>query len=165
MNKQISCVFCGKYIDENTEVCPHCGGRIKWNRTVFKENTAFDSSEIGVIHFNLYKSRRKVFIFCLFFGIFGFHRFYVGRKISGFIMAFLFFFPFLLHLPYYLINERYVLSNIDKFYNFGLFSLISELDIGIFWCIYYIWWINDLINILKGEFTDKEKRKIVRWDI
>jgi len=66
------------------------------------------------------KRKLPAFLLCLFFGIFGVHRFYVGKVGTG------------------------------------LLQLVTCGGLG-------IWWLFDLLVILLGGFTDKEKKLITKW--
>jgi TM2 domain-containing membrane protein YozV len=66
------------------------------------------------------KRKLPAFLLCLFFGVFGVHRFYVGKVGTG------------------------------------LLQLVTFGGLG-------IWWLFDLLVILLGGFTDKEKKLITKW--
>ncbi|HKD10672.1 MAG TPA: TM2 domain-containing protein [Thermoanaerobaculia bacterium] len=66
------------------------------------------------------KRELPALLLCLFFGIFGVHRFYVGKVGTGLLM------------------------------------LLTCGGLG-------IWWLIDLLVILLGGFTDKEKKLITKW--
>ena len=62
----IYCFECGKKVSSTAEKCPHCGARLK------NDNRAL-----------------VAFVLAFFLGVFGLHRFYVGRTTSGFVMLFI----------------------------------------------------------------------------
>ena len=66
------------------------------------------------------KRKLPALLLCLFFGVFGVHRFYVGKVATGLLM------------------------------------LVTGGGLA-------IWWLFDLLVILLGGFTDKEKKLITKW--
>ncbi len=71
------CRDCGAQILDNAEICPKCGCR-----QLFPGGYSYDSPPSP-------KSRLCALLLCLFFGLFGVHRFYAGRIGSGIAMIFL----------------------------------------------------------------------------
>ncbi len=83
------CCKCGKPITDGSNFCPNCGAS---QNTASSPNTN-SATKINVVvnqePFNAlgYAPKRKwtAFWLCLFFGLFGAHRFYVGKWPSGFL--------------------------------------------------------------------------------
>ena len=85
------------------------------------------------------KKRLVSFVLCLFLGLFGIHRFYVGKIKSGLLQILLPFFTIIL-------------------------IAITELDVlamSLLFCL--IWYCVDLFSILFGKFKDKDKNYIKKW--
>lgn len=85
------------------------------------------------------KSRLSTLLLCLFLGLFGIHRFYVGKIKSGLLQILLPFFTIIL-------------------------IAITELDVlamSLLFCL--IWYCVDLFSILFGKFKDKDKNYIKKW--
>lgn len=85
------------------------------------------------------KSRLSTLLLCLFLGLFGIHRFYVGKIKSGL---------FQILLPFFAI----------------ILIAITELDVlamSLLFCL--IWYCFDLFSILFGKFKDKDKNYIKKW--
>jgi len=85
------------------------------------------------------KKRLVSFVLCLFLGLFGIHRFYVGKIKSGLLQILLPFFTIIL-------------------------IAITELDVlamSLLLCL--IWYCVDLFSILFGKFKDKDKNYIKKW--
>lgn len=85
------------------------------------------------------KKRLVSFVLCLFLGLFGIHRFYVGKIKSGLLQMLLPFFTIIL-------------------------IAITELDVlamSLLFCL--IWYCVDLFSILFGKFKDKDKNYIKKW--
>lgn len=79
MNAANFCSQCGAHIKHGVEFCPNCG--IKIDPT--EKNSP--SSNQHVIRYSA-KSSKITFILCLFLGMIGAHRFYVGKIGTGFLM-------------------------------------------------------------------------------
>ena len=69
---EVFCSSCGKPIKKEAEICPYCGVRVKQN----KDENISD------------KDWSTCLLLCLFLGIFGGHRFYVGKTVSGILYLF-----------------------------------------------------------------------------
>ena len=69
---EIFCSSCGKPIKKEAEICVFCGVRVKQHRS---ENTSD-------------KDWATCLLLCLFLGVFGGHRFYVGKTASGILYLF-----------------------------------------------------------------------------
>lgn len=70
------CRDCGAQILDNAEICPSCGCR-QINPGHMRNP---DSST---------RSRLCALLLCIFFGVIGVHRLYLGRTASGIVMIFL----------------------------------------------------------------------------
>ncbi len=68
------CENCGKLIDEKAVICPKCGVPLGAYKKILEKRN--DASE---------KSRLVALLFAWFLGVFGIHRFYVGKVGSGII--------------------------------------------------------------------------------
>ncbi|MCK9304815.1 MAG: TM2 domain-containing protein [Bacteroidales bacterium] len=66
---EIFCYSCGSVIKRDAAICPHCGAQQKGFRSYDPDASP--------------KSRLLAFILCTCVGVFGVHRFYVGRVTSG----------------------------------------------------------------------------------
>lgn len=69
------CYKCGKEIDDEAIVCPHCGCATKNYNPRVKNVAPAQPREEGVSS----KSRLVALLLCIFLGIFGAHRFYIGK--------------------------------------------------------------------------------------
>lgn len=88
------CSKCGKEIDNEAVVCPHCGvptanyqrpqeqPQVVINNT--NTNTNVNTNVVGGAMVSR-KSKIVALILCIFLGEFGFHRFYVGKVGTGII--------------------------------------------------------------------------------
>ena len=92
------------------------------------------------------KKKFVVALLCLFFGLFGVHRFYVGKVFTGILML--------------LLSVSLVTS-----YSVATVTLIipSISSPAIIFATFYtnpnwIWVIIDFVRIIKGSFGDKENR-------
>ena len=71
------CRDCGAEILDNAEICPKCGCRQMNGRYSVSLEDVSD------------RSRLTALLLCIFLGVFGIHRFYCGRTVSGIAMIFL----------------------------------------------------------------------------
>lgn len=99
------CTECGRKIETGYEFCPECGTRIE----IEEEPTGFESDDNDsgdifhqkVIAKNaeqnkdffeetdtIWKNKWAALVLCILFGWLGAHRFYEGKKISGFFYMF-----------------------------------------------------------------------------
>lgn len=85
------------------------------------------------------EKKLTILLICWLFGLFGVHRFYVGKHLTG-------------------------CAQLVTLILFGVFAII---DIGVvagsMLVILSIWVIVDAALIIMGKFTDKEGRPIVDW--
>ena len=77
----VNCPECGKQISTNAASCPYCGS------TLWKGN-AKSQPRSAYVTVTSNKSRTIALILCIFFGCFGFHRFYVGKIFTGLLYVF-----------------------------------------------------------------------------
>jgi TM2 domain-containing membrane protein YozV len=66
---EIYCYSCGSAIKRDAVICPYCGAKQRGFRSYDPDASP--------------KSRLIAFILCTFVGVFGIHRFYLGRTTSG----------------------------------------------------------------------------------
>ncbi|HEY5047314.1 MAG TPA: TM2 domain-containing protein [Rhizomicrobium sp.] len=97
------CRGCGTIISTLANACPRCGAPT-------------GTRPAGASP----KSRLVALLLCFFFGLFGIHRFYVGKIGTG------------------------------------VLQLLTVGGLGIWACV-------DFILIILGEFTDKERRRLLVW--
>lgn len=75
------CYKCGKQIDDEAIVCPHCGCATKnYNprgKQIFQPALPEDSASR--------KSRLVALLLCIFLGVIGVHRYYIGKIGTGVI--------------------------------------------------------------------------------
>ncbi len=94
--KYRACKKCGEQMPEDAFYCLSCGATFDANQTDFndiksrvanlgKSPTKAVNTSVGV-----WRNKWVTLILCLFFGVFGIHRFYEGKKITGFIYLFTF---------------------------------------------------------------------------
>lgn len=94
------CKFCGQVIDADCVICPKCGKQveeIKYSRPdniiINNNNNASSSASASAMFGNASnvspKSWLVTLLLCLFLGIIGIHRFYVGKIGTGILMILL----------------------------------------------------------------------------
>jgi TM2 domain-containing membrane protein YozV len=85
------------------------------------------------------KKKLTVILLCWLFGLFGIHRFYTGKYLSGTLQILL----------------------------LGLMGLLAAFDIGYLSAAILIflfaWLIIDCLRIIMGKFTDKDGKHITDW--
>ena len=73
------CNKCGKEIDDDALICPHCGcGTVNYIRDQARAETRAQLQPTPEL-----KKRTTAMILCIFLGCFGAHRFYVGKIGTG----------------------------------------------------------------------------------
>ena len=75
------CVHCGAPLTANAQFCPQCGNKTELNVQPLKKGSREIVEETP-------KSGKVALILCIFFGMLGVHRFYVGKKWTGLFMLF-----------------------------------------------------------------------------
>ena len=78
-------------------------------------------------------------LLCWLFGLFGVHRFYTGKYITGGLQL--------------LAGGTAGILSLHKS------EILTAIPIGLL----LLWWILDVMLIIMGKFTDKEGRPIVDW--
>lgn len=164
------CSNCGNQLPENAVICLQCGCAV--------DNAAFNNRNFGHNH-NQHadpqncpdsssfapKSPKEgvvVLVLMLLFGFLGVYRMYVGKVASGVGMALLF---LLGYIPLAIwrvmagfwvsdsyVGVRYHVGDLFFWPWFGWFS-IAFLPL-------FVWWLIDLIALIKGDFSDYKGRKI-----
>ena len=114
------CLKCGKELTDNPTFCPYCGA-------------AVTQTEIGPVS---PKSRLATALFAWFLGMFGAHRFYVGKTGSAVIML--------------------VLSVVGWATVWLFIGLIFLIPV-------WVWSLVDFILAVVGSFTDSEGKPIKNW--
>jgi TM2 domain-containing membrane protein YozV len=84
----ISCIECEGRVSDKASACPHCGapvGEVLTAAAAMPVEAAAPTRDMGT--YILYDAHKKsaplAFVLCFFFGMFGAHRFYMGRFGSG----------------------------------------------------------------------------------
>ena len=85
------------------------------------------------------EKKLTLLLLCWLFGLFGLHRFYTGKYLTG-------------GLQLFMLGMAVVL---------GLFE-VKILPI-IPAAVLLIWWVIDVLQIIIGKFTDKEGKPIIDW--
>lgn len=93
------CQHCAEQIDKDCVVCPKCGKQVgeisnnDKNIIINNNNTSSASASANILGGNIIspKSRLITLLLCLFLGILGIHRFYVGKIGTGILMILLMF--------------------------------------------------------------------------
>ena len=84
------CEACGEIVPRGTMFCPNCGAEIKKKEEKVIANSYSNYQNTSLNNDGVVKPINKwlAFILCLFFGFFGFHKFYEGNKKMGLIYFF-----------------------------------------------------------------------------
>lgn len=85
------------------------------------------------------EKKLTLLLLCWLFGLFGVHRFYTGKYLTG-------------SLQLFMLGLAVVL---------GLFevNILPYIPAGIL----LLWWVIDVLQIIMGKFTDKEGKLIINW--
>jgi len=135
------CSKCGSQLNEGSAFCSRCGAQL----APVVDQLAADVSP---------KSRLATSLLAWFLGIFGAHRFYVGKTVTAVIM---------------LISG--VLAGICYFGGFfgGLAAERGEpvwglmLIAGVLYFLLWVWMIIDFIIAVTGNFRDSQGKIIKKW--
>lgn len=87
------CSKCGKEIDNEAVICPHCGvptqnyqaPQQQPNVVINNSNANVNTNVVGGVGMVSPKSKIVALLLCIFLGEFGIHRFYVGKIGTGII--------------------------------------------------------------------------------
>lgn len=92
------CRFCGEKIPSDSVVCTKCGRQVEDispknpNIVINNSSSASSSSTASASNSNFIRGRRKnkivALILCIFFGLFGAHKFYEGKTGMGILYLF-----------------------------------------------------------------------------
>ena len=154
------CQFCGKLKKSEFQICPYCGNNPNYKKENYNNynnhNNDYNNHNTenrATYNSNNYEVSSKSGIACLllwfFLGSFGVHRFYAGKIGSGFIMLILFVI-FIIFIG--------VLSELSYYSEAG--TILAGLIVYITAITLTIWWIIDLVSILRGKFKDSKGRYI-----
>lgn len=145
MSEEKICKNCGKQISEDLKICPYCGEKVE--RENYDTENGTNNYEVSP------KNGMVCLLLLLFLGGFGAHRFYAGKIGSGFIRIILSLFTI------FIIFVVSVLSSLSYYDEVGtiLAGLIMFFILAI---TLTVWWIIDLISILRGKFKDSEGKYI-----
>jgi TM2 domain-containing membrane protein YozV len=85
------------------------------------------------------EKKLTLILLCWLFGLFGVHRFYTGKYLTGGLQ--------LLMLGLAVVS--------------GLFEvkILSAIAAGLL----LLWWVIDILQIIMGKFTDKDEKPIIDW--
>jgi TM2 domain-containing membrane protein YozV len=84
------------------------------------------------------EKKLTLLLLCWFFGLFGVHRFYIRKYLSGG-----------LQLLGVLLG--------------GVAALFHAKTLALPLMIFPLWWVVDVLLIIMGKFTDKEGKPIIDW--
>lgn len=91
-----TCRNCGEQMPEDAFYCLGCGMTFDSQETDFEEvkrrvhNTGKSQKSAMDTSVGVWKNKWVALILCVFFGVFGIHRFYEGKRVTGFIYLFTF---------------------------------------------------------------------------
>lgn len=91
-----TCRNCGEQMPEDAFYCLSCGMTFDGQGIDFEEakrrviNTGKSQKQTMDISVGIWKNKWVSLILCIFFGVFGIHRFYEEKKVTGFIYLFTF---------------------------------------------------------------------------
>ncbi|MBP5443852.1 MAG: TM2 domain-containing protein [Treponema sp.] len=130
------CRYCGKEIGEEANFCPACGAA----QSVIKEGHVKSIIEQQPPTENAVspKSRSTTLLLAFFLGIFGIHRFYVGKIGTGILQL--------------------LLSTTIVFSTFAIMLIQGSI-------IVFVWPLIDFLVILFGNFKDGKNRLVKIWTI
>ena len=129
------CSSCGAIIKIAAEICPKCGVR---------QMAATSSGDPNASE----KSRTTTLILCIFLGVLGIHRIYIGKKGIGIAQVCISFLC-LLELVSCLVA--------------GHVPPKTSIVISLIFSGFGIWAFIDFILILTGNFKDKEGKRVLDW--
>lgn len=84
------------------------------------------------------EKKLTVLLLCWLVGLFGVHRFYTGKYLTGGLQ---------------------LLGVVSG----GVVALFGLKSLAPPFVIFFLWWALDVLFIIMGKFTDKEGRPIVDW--
>lgn len=90
------CKHCGDLIDKDCVVCPKCGKQVEQlrqeqpNIVINNTNTNTNTANATAVASRTGRVKNKwvAFFLCLFFGVFGAHKFYEGKVVMGVLYLF-----------------------------------------------------------------------------
>jgi TM2 domain-containing membrane protein YozV len=85
------------------------------------------------------EKKLTLLLLCWLFGLFGVHRFYTGKYLTGGLQ------PLTLGL-----------AGVLSLFKIEILSALPIL-------ILFLWWVIDVMRIIMGKFTDKEGKPITDW--
>lgn len=98
------CLHCGEKIDKDCVICPKCGKQVAQigsseksiiinnnNNNIATSSASAVANNVGYSNAISPKSRLITLLLCIFLGILGVHRFYVGKIGTGILMILLMF--------------------------------------------------------------------------
>ena len=97
LNDQKFCKFCGEKIDKDCVICPKCGKQVEDikrsdDRIVINNNNTNTNANTVTSGYDSMISPKSwivTLLLCIFLGVIGIHRFYVGKVGTGILMILL----------------------------------------------------------------------------